>query len=308
MQTMKGSNSQESIVSSSFDGGLHYCVQKCNVMALRFSTINHPLCGPVSTAFQHKIRKTTKRRTSIHKYIFPLLATCLRSSDDFATFHTERSSSNKETSALDGKGQKTIRQGKNRRRQDEQKTLHPSAPTPNLDGKWNKSPQVRRETVGVRLVGTNIKVPLARKFQGSVQSACQFVLKSDWDVEHGCKAADARVGSNKFTRLGSRRVKADALNTANTFNGSAAELVADFDAVRSHETPIGKENVLTGDFKRSIRRRRLNLEKGSRLLGIQVCKAKDARVIASFGLDVVSNAKVLKENLALVLNVYRVQA
>ena len=99
------------------------------------------------------------------------------------------------------------------------------------------------------------------------------------------------------------------MNTANTFNGSAAELVADFDAVRSHETPIGKENVLTGDFEWSIIRRRcLNLEKGSRLLGIQVCKAKDARVIASFGLDVVSNAKVLKENLALVLNVYRVQA
>ena len=69
MQTMKGSNSQESIVSSSFDGGLHYCVQKCNVRALRFSTINRPLCGPVSTAFQHKIRKTTKRRTSIHTYI-----------------------------------------------------------------------------------------------------------------------------------------------------------------------------------------------------------------------------------------------
>ena len=170
------------VCSSTEDGTTAY---KCATYFNQSPSLDQFLL-PFNTKFA-----TTKRRTSIHTYNFFV--------SDFATFHTERSSSNKETSALDGKGQKTIRQGKNRRRQDEQKTLHPSAPTPNLDGKWNKSPQVRRETVGVRLVGTNIKVPLARKFQGSVQSACQFVLKSDWDVEHGCKAADARVGSNKFT-------------------------------------------------------------------------------------------------------------
>ena len=181
-----------------FDGGLHYCVQKCNVMALRFSTINRPLWTSFYCLSTRNSQNYEQANEHSHVYLF-VTATGLRSSDDFATFHTERGSSKKETSALDGKGQKTIRQGKNRRRQDEQKTLHPSAPTPNLDGKWNKSPQVRRETVGVRLVGTNIKVPLARQFQGSVQSACQFVLKTDWDVEHGCKAADARVGSNKFT-------------------------------------------------------------------------------------------------------------
>ena len=184
----------------SFDGGWHYCVQMCHVMSLRFFNHQPPSSDQFLLPFKrNSLLRRGERALPVYFFVTGKWFMFKCSSDDFATFHTERSSSNKETSALDGKGQKTIRQGKNRRCQDEQKTLHPSAPTPNLDGKWNKSPQVRRETVGVRLVGTNIKVPLARKFQGSVQSACQFVLKTDWDVEHGCKAADARVGSNKFS-------------------------------------------------------------------------------------------------------------